>query len=327
MSIIGREIEVGIAIEGTRGTAEAAPQKWVKHVAADVIPRNQKVVDNNTRGRLEDSEGARIVRKWFEGELSGILHADVLGYLLLSLYGTVQSTVVTGAVTSHVFSLLNSITHPTLSIFRRDGAVESRVYAGGIVRSLEISASTEDYVRFTAAIGARTGGDHAETATYDTEYDFIGKDITVKVADTEGGLAAANALKLKTLTVRYDPGPIDDYAFGSFNPNDMHNGRMAIEIEFTKNYEDTTFEALFDSDAYKYMQVAIVGDADIGSANNPSATFVFNKAQVQNWERSGDPDALAEETVTLKAFFNATDGEQSTVTLQNLTAAYEADES
>lgn len=327
MSEVGRRLELGLAVEGVRGTAEAAPQKWAKHVTADVIPRTQKVVDDSVRGVLEDSEGARTVRKWFEGELGGILHADALGYLLLNLYGSVVSTTVTGAVTSHAFAMQQSIEHPTLSIFRKDGDVESKVYGGGVVSAFELSASTEDFVRFSATVMAANEDDHSEEASYDTEYDFIGKDITVKLATSEAGLSGATALKLKTLTVRYDPGAIADYVFGSYNPDSIYNAKMGIELSFSKNYEDTTFEDLFKGDDYRYMQITIEGDADIGSGNHPSITWVFNRVQVQEWERSGDPDALVEESITAKAFFNATDGEQSAVTLKNLTAAYAAEES
>lgn len=325
MSHLGREHEVAVAIEGTRGTAETTPQKWVRKVSADIIPKNTKAIDDSTRGVLEESEGSRVVREWFEGPIGGILHADLIGYFLLNLYGSVTSTLVAASVYSHAFSLDQDIDHPTLSIFRKDGAVESQVYGGGVVSALEISASTEDFVRFTSTVMARNEGVHAESASYDTEYDFIGKDITVKVASTEAGLAGASATKAKTLAIRYDTGAISDFVFGSNNPDDIANGRFSIEIEISKNYEDTTLEALFKSGDYRYMQVSIVGDADLGSSNNPSMTWVFNRVQVQDWERSGDPDAFAEETVTLKAYYNATDAEQSTLTVQNITEFYDSD--
>lgn len=313
-----------MAIETSRGTAEAAVQKWLKHVNVNVTPKNQKAVDDNVHGVLEESEGARVVRSWFEGPIGGVLHADAAGYFFLNLYGGVTSTLVSGSVYSHAFAMDQSIEHPTLSIFRKDGDVESQVYGGGVLSAFEVSASTEDYVRFTGTAMARNEAGHALSASYDTEYDFIGKDITVKVASTEAGLAGASALKAKTLNIRYDTGVIADYVFGSENPDNIFNGRMSIEIEFSKNYEDTTFEDLFKNGNYRYMQVTIEGDADLGGGNNPAITWVFNRVQVQEWERAGDPDALVEETITAKAFYSAADGEQSTVTVQNLTTAYVA---
>lgn len=321
--IIGRQIEVGLSTEAARGTAESTAEKWVKNVTANILPRTTKVVDDSTRGVIEDSQGARIVRQWYEGELNGILHADVVGYLFMNLYGTVSSSLVTGSIYTHDFSLQQGITHDTLTIFRKDGSVNQDAFGGGVLSSLEINASTEDYVRFTANVMAQNTQTNADTPSYDTEYDFIGKDITVKVESTEGALSGGTAVPLKTLTVRYDTGAISDYVFGATTPDDIYNSMMGIEIEFTKNYTDTTFEDLYNSDNYRYMQITVAGDADLGSGNNPTITWIFNKVQVQDWTRSGDANGLVEETVRLKAFFNGTDGEMSTVTVKNLTAAYD----
>lgn len=321
--IIGRQIQVGIGVETTRGTAVTTADKWVKKVTANIVPRTEKIVDDTTRGVLEDSQGARVVRQWFEGELAGVLHADVFGYLLYNLYGTVSSSNVAGSVYSHDFSLQQSIEHPTLSFFRKDGTVNQDVFGGGMISTLEVSASTDDFVRFTANVMAKTGATNSDTPSYDTEYDFIARDITVKIASSEAGLSGATAVPLKTLSIRYDVGAIPDYVFGAKTPADIYNAMMGIEIEFTKNYEDTTYEDLYNADTYRYMQVTIEGEADLGSSNYPTIDWIFNRVQVQDWNRSGDANSLVEETVVLKSFYNGTDGEQSTVTLQNLTAQYD----
>jgi hypothetical protein len=318
----GRFIEIGVGKETTRNTALAAAARWVKHIEANILAKAQKVVDDTVRGQLEDADGGRIVRKWFEGDLGGILHVDVLGYILTNLYGAPTTTTVTGAVKQHVFNLVQGIDHPTLSLFKKDDDVEQKVYNGGVIKSLSISATTEDYVRFTAGIMAKGEASNASSPSYGTEYDFIGKDITIKLADTEAGLAGATALKVKEVNVAWDPGAVADYVLGSYAPDSVYNTKMAIDVEIVKNFEDTTFKDLFVADTYKYMQISIVGAADIGSTNYPTVTVLLQKAQVQEWERSGDPDALSEETVKIKAFFNATDAKQSTVTLKNLTAAY-----
>lgn len=322
MTIDGRFIEIGVAVEASRGVAEATVDRWAKNVEANVISRTQKAVDDNKRGVLEDSEGARVVREWFDGDLSGILHADMVGYFLLNIYGSVESTLVGSGVYEHVFNTLQSIEHPTLTIFRRDSTIARAKYAGAVVNTLEISASTDDYVRFVANLIAKSEASHALSSTYADEYDFIGKDITVKIAATEGGLAGATATKVKNVSIKYDLGAISDFVLGSENPDSVYNAKKSIMIEFTKNFDDTTFEDLFKSDDYKYMSVTIEGDANLGGGNPPSITWVFNKVQVQDWERAGGQDALVEETVTLKAFYNEDDAKQDEVTLQNLTTAY-----
>lgn len=318
---IGRFIEAGVAVESVRGTAKTAADKWVKNVNTDVILNVDKVVDDNTRGRLEDSEKTRKVREWYQGDLSGILHADVAGYLFLNVYGSVVSVAESGAY-KHTFSVLNSISHDTLTYFAKDG-VEQLVLAGGVVNTIGINATTDDYVRFTANIIARSGTSNTDTISYDTEYDFIGKDITVKIADTEAGLSTATALKVKELSIDYDMGVINNFVFGSYNPDDLFQSKSSIEGTMTLDYTDDTFKSLFNGDDSKYLQVVIQGDATIGTTK-PKMTFLFNKVMITSWSRTSGADELSTQEVGFKAFYNATDEEQSSLEIINTTSSYAA---
>lgn len=324
MEFIGKQIELGVALENTRGTAETVATKWTKKVSADIIARADKVVDDSTQGVLEDSQGSRVVRKYFEGDLAGIVHADAIGYFLAQIYGGVSTANVTGSVNDHTFSMLQDIEHPTLSIFAKDGGVSQEVFDNGVVNTLEISATTDDFVRYTANIMASEAASNADTPSYDTEYDFIGKDITVKVADSEAGLSDATVLCLKDLNISFDTGAIADYCFGSYSPNDIYNGKMSIEGSFVKNYDDDTFKDLFTSDNTKYMQIVIAGDTVLTGSNRPTITILLNKVQIQDWSRSGGSDELVTEEVSFKAFYNNSDSQQSEIVVRNVTDTYEA---
>jgi hypothetical protein len=321
MEHIGRQKAVGISVEAVRGTAETVAQKWLRKITAEFLPRVEKVVDESTFGRLEESTGSRRVKHWHDGDISGNVHADAIGYFFANLYGAVTSTPVTGAVTSHAFSLEQSILHPTLSVFL-DDPVKQEVYNGGVVSQLEITANMDKQVEFSASVMAKEGASNADTVAYDTEYDFVGKDITIKVASSEAGLAAATAIKAKTVTITWDAGAMADYTFGDDTPAEIYNGRMAIDVSFERNYTDETFTDLYKADTAVYAQITIEGDAVLTSGNKPTLTVLLNKCQVMEDPITDGANDLATETVTLKAFYNTTDSEQSTVTLKNVTAEY-----
>lgn len=323
MEIVGRQIELGVGVEKVRGTAQETAEKYVKNTTANIIEKSEKVIDDSSHNKLEDSDGSRVTKKWIEGDLNGVLHADAIGYFLYNLYGAVVSSNVTGPVYSHVFNMLQSIEHAALSLFAKDGAVQQLVFNTCMLATLEINASVDDYVRYTASFMGKSGESNSDTPSYDTEYDFIGRDITVKIADTEGGLVAAEAVKIKDLTITYDVGLIVDHVLGDYNPDDLYNAKMAITGSFDKNFVDTTFKDLSLSDDAKYMEITIEGAADIGSGNNPSMTFLFNRVQIQSWDRSGDNDDLVTESIDFKAFYDETDDKQSQLTLQNLTTEYD----
>ena len=322
--IVGRQIEAGVGVEYTRGSEPAGPEKWFKNVMASIVERAEKIVDDNKRGILEDSEGARVIRKWIEGELSGILHADAIGYILYNLYGAVSSSNVAGSVYSHDFTLAQSIEHASLSIYAKDGAVQQKVYTNGMVASLELVASVDDYVRFTANFIAKQSASNSDSPSYDTEYDFIARDIVVKIADSEAGLSGASAIKVKNLTISWDTGLVRDHVVGSYFPDDIYNAKMSIEGEFTLNFGETTYKDLYLADTNKYMQIAITGETDLGSGNYPTLTILLYKVRFMDWNREGGADELVTQPVRFKAFYNASDSAQSKVTLQNLTTEYDS---
>jgi hypothetical protein len=313
---IGRQIEVGVGKETTRGTALANPARWLRNTTADFMARAEVVTDDTTQGSLSDSVGSRVVRKWFDGDLDGIAHCDSLGYFLINIYGSVARTTISGSVGKSTFSLAENIIHPTLSVFVKDG-VDQKVHNSGVVNTFEITATTDEYVRYTANIIAKGEASNTSTPAYSTEYDFIGKDITVKTASTEAGLTGATAIKIKDLSIKWDTGAISDFNFGSFNP-DIYNAKMSIEGTFEKNYADATYKDLFTGNTAVYMEIAITGDAVLAGATSPKLRVLMNKVQIVDWNRSGGSDELVTETVSFKAFLNQTDNKQSIAELTNV---------
>jgi len=322
MEIIGREIEVGFSTEATRGTAESTVDKWAKSVSASIVERAEHADNDITRGVLEDMEGRRVTQKYIEGDIEGIAHVDAIGYLYASLYGKVTSAVVAGSVYSHIFELKQNINHQSLTLFAKDGDVQTLKFAGCVVNTLEINASVDDYVRFTAGIIGRTAEDAVVSSSYDTEYDFIGRDITVKIADSEAGLADADAVPVKEITVTHDQGSVRDHVLGAYTPDDIYNGKHSIEGDFTLNFADEVYKDLYLSDTAKYMSVTIEGEAILGATYKPTITYIFNRVQFSDWNRSGGADELVTQPVSFKAFYNETDNEASKVTLQNITTSY-----
>lgn len=322
MEIIGRELEVGFSTEATRGSAESTVDKWQKNVTANIVERAEFTEDDATHGVLEDMDGRRLVQKYIEGDMGGIVHVDALGYILSSIYGKVSSAVVSGSVYDHEFTLGQNIDHQSLTIFAKDGRVQQKALAGCMVGTLEINGAVDDYVRFTAGIIGQVATDDTSTPAYDTEYDFIGKDIVIKIADTEIGLATATAIKAKEITVTHDQGLIRDYVFGGYTPDDVYNAKQSIEGSFTLNFTGEDYKDLYLSDDAKYMSITITGEADLGGTTYPTITYVFNKVLITDWNRSGGNDDLVIQPISFKAFYNTADGEASKVTLRNLTSAY-----
>lgn len=322
MEIMGREVELGIATEASRGSAETVADKWFRNVTAHIIENADYADDDTSRGVFEDMDGRRVVSKYAEGDLEGILHVDALGYLLANVYGKVATSTVSGSVKDHEFTLKQSPEHISLTVFAKDGGVQQVAIGNCMVNTLELNVAVDDYLRFRANIMGGQASDNSDTVSYDTEYDFISRDVVVKIADSEGGLAGASAIKVKDLSLTWDQGVIRNQVVGSYFPDDHYNSKLGISGSFTLDFTDETYKDLALGDSAKYMQITITGAADIGSGNNPTITILLNKALFENWDRTGGKDELVTQTIEFRAFYNTSDSQQSKVTLRNLTSSY-----
>lgn len=325
IEIIGRQLEVGVAVEETRGVAPSAADAWVKNVSVNLLERAEHILDESVRGRFEDSDTSRVVKKAIEGNLEMNLGANALGYLIYNIYGTVSPSTVQTGVYDHAFSLQQSSIMPSISFYVKDGGVQQLAFRNSHINTLEVTANTDDYIRVSANVIAKDSVSNSDTPSYAADYDFIGRDITVKVAETEGGLAGATPIVLKEVNITFDKGLISDHRLGSYFVDDIYTGRMSIEGSFVKNFNDDTFKALYLSKANRYMQIVIEGEQTIGASSKPTITIILNKAQILDWTRGGGADELVTETVNFKAFYNVTDAEQSTVVIRNTIADYEPD--
>jgi len=321
MEIIGREIQAGLAVESVRGTAKTVAEKWIKHTSAYIQERAENKADDSIFGNFADSMGRRVTKKWIEGSLEGIIQADALGYILYNIFGAVSNSGST--VFTHNFSLAQSNIHPSLSIFIKDGSVQQKVFAGGMADKLTLSASVDDYLRFKTDFKAIEASANSDTPSYDTEYDFVGKDIVVKIADTEAGLSGATALKVKGLDLEFAKGLLLQHIFGKYGPETINNSKLSIEGTIRKNYIDSVFKDLYLADTAKYMSITITGSQIIGTSDNPTLTFIFNKVMITDWTKSGGQDEYVDEEVKFKCFYNLTDSEMATASLKNLTSEYD----
>ncbi len=324
MDFIGRQIEVGVAVETVRGTAETVATDWLKKISMTVIPRATKTNDESTCNVLADSLGTRLTQLWIEGDVNGNVHADPIGFFFYNLYGSEAIATVEAGVIDHTFTEDTTVTKPSLTLFGKEDTVEQSSFSNCMVGSFEMTAAPDQYVAFSSSFMGVAAASNADTPAYaDDAYDFVGRDVVVKVADTEAGLVAASALPLKDVTVSWDTGLISDFVLGQYVPQDVFNSQTAIEGSFTINYISNTFLDLFTTDAYQYLEITITGDQLIGAASAPTITLLLNKVAITDRTREDSAGDLVTESITFKAFYNKDDAQQSSLVLRNVTDKYD----
>jgi len=322
---IGRDIELGVAA----GTDAASATHSIQKTDANLYQQVETVEDETMTGSIISGKGRRVVQEYTEGSISGNVHVDPIGYFFKNIWGAVSSSETgTGSgAYDHEFTLDDDHVHDAITLFLKEGTREEKL-DGVQLDSFEISAAPDSYVTFSSEVIGLDLETGTFTPSYQNEIDFIGKDVTVKMADSKSGLSTANATEVTEVTVSQQRNLERYHVLGSNNPKKIYGPNFVNEITLTKEYLDETFKDLHENDNDKYIRITIQGDNDI--TDDESSEFAtieidFYKVQVMDWSKSTDNDSVVEEEVTLQAFYNIDESTDKLgkVTVTNNTENYD----
>jgi hypothetical protein len=318
---IGRKIEVGIGREATRGTA-VAPSYWLSKVNADFDDKFDAVIDESSLGVIEDSADIKIAKKWSEGKLSGNITANSFGYWLRALLGTITSAAKETTAYNHTCALLQSAQHPTLTIEAKNPN-EQLKFACGAIDNLTIKAELGKFVEFEAAVKAKLGAASTNNPAYVADYNFLAKDVTVKVAASLATLDAASAISVKNVEIKFDKNIVSDDILGSYEPNDYLNKQFSITGKIELLYDATTYKALALAGTQKAIRINIQDTTTtIGATSNPTLKIDLAKVKLTEWAKSDDLDGIVKETLTFKALYSSSDTQMVAIVLTNTVVGY-----
>lgn len=322
----GKRVSYGIAVEASRGTAEAAPDFGIPHLDAGFQDKQTKALNTSAFGVIDKNNGSVVTEEWAEGNLNAKVMIDSFGAILLATLGSVTSTPhATNGTVSHQFERLNSNLGKSLTLFKKDpvAAVRSALV---VLSSLEISIVTGEYVTFTAEFVGRKSAPHAHTITFAVdEAEFTSKYAAVKVAAYGADVNAATAGDFKTATITISREVEAYYQLGDVEPSEIHAKTFDVTVAVERRRTDDTFKDYAHDNTKLALQIELVNTDDkIGTANDisPSIKFVFPKVVVSEYELGQGLDDIVTESLTIQGLFDTATGKQMSATLVNETASY-----
>lgn len=323
---IGRRISYGAAIEEPRGVGEAAATHWLPHLEAGFQDKQTKALNESALGVIDKNNDSIVTEEYAEGNISGKVQIDSFGLLLYAALGS--KSVVAGTVAGtykHTFNRLNSNQAPALTLFKKDPVDDVR-YVLSVLKSLEISIVTGEYVKYTANFISRKGEDHTNTVSFTvSEAEFTAKYGALKLAAAVAGLGAATKSSIKSATITIEREAEAYYEVGSVTPAEIHNKTFDVTIEVEKRHSDNTFKDAAHNNTHQAVSLGLVNTDDkIGTGNDgdPSLTFILPKVAVSEWELDQGLDDVVMESFTLQGLFSLADGYQLRAELVNETASY-----
>ena len=328
MSIfIGRKFNIGMGKESARGTGVAATY-WFPVMDFSVEDKISVVVDGSSRGIIEDAISEDITQKYSLATLGGRITDQSFGLILMAALGTDTPGAVESGVKDHVFTLLESAQHPSMTIVASEpnaSGASSLSYSLSMLESLEINFAVGSWATYKAQFRGNANAAASSTPAFITENAFNPQYCVAKFASSYSGLAAASAVNVRSAKITFSKNVEDDQTIGNLAAVDRYNKQFQIEGEMVLVYNTRTY---IDTDmladlVQSIRLIATNTGITIGAASNPTLTIDLARCKITEVARTNKVNDVMLQTIKFKAFYSITDSLMTSITLRNtVTSAY-----
>lgn len=320
---IGRKVGIGFGKETSRGTVAAAAV-WIPKLEFNFDDKFETVRDESSIGVIETPNDSMIVKKWAEGDFGGNLTDKAIGYILLALFGSVSSALKGGESTvyDHTFSVNESAQHQSLTI-GVDDPVQDYQFALAMVESFEIKYERGKILSYTVNFKSKKGATASLSPSYTAENAFLPQHFVLKLASNLAGLDAAQAINIKSLSLKFEKNLEFDDVLGSVDPADICNKEFKVSGSIEALFEDeATFKTIAFGDTAKAIRIDLTHTATIGTSSNPRLKFDFAKVKFTKWEKQTPNADLTTQSADFEAMYSLSDAKMVEGLLTNTQSAY-----
>lgn len=320
MKYIWRKVNVGFGKETTRGTA-VAPSIRSPKASLEFSEKSEKVIDESSIGVIEDSFDWHVSKERAEGSFECNVYANVIGILLLNLFGGVTSETDDG-VTTHAFEVEENNEHQSLTIALADDT-QDKQFPLAMIDSVEFTAEVGDFVKANAEFKSKKGANASLTPSYSPDYAMLAKHVNVYLADDLDGLDSATSIKASNVSLTINKNLEDVDVLGTTQPDDFCNTQFTVEGNVELLRDDETYKALYQDGVKKAMRIEIIDTNDtIWTDENPTLIFDLASVIFTEFAKTQDNDALIRQWLDFKALYSMSDNAMIKATLKNTKASY-----
>ena len=317
--IIGRQSQIGIAKEATRGTV-AAPSYWVPFNDLTIDQKIESVFDAQAYGIIEDAVAMYITKQWSAGTIGANLYDHSFGLILYSLLGTLTSHSAHSGETvvyDNIFNVAESTQHKSLTFAFHDiGSGQDYAFPNGVISKLEINYALKQFVQYTATLMAMKGtAESAYTPSTTTENVFLPQNLTLEIAST------TYAVKSAKLTI--DQNIESQDVLGSTSPADFLTKEFHVEGQIEIILNANTFVTDLLAGTAVDINLSLVNTAvTIGSATSPTLTFDMPQCYLTEVSTPRKVKDLVYQTCKFRAVYSTGSSYMLEATLTNVVNGY-----
>jgi hypothetical protein len=321
--IIGRTGAVGIAVEATRGTAEAI-QYWVPVQSYSYDDKVGKIKNDSAQGRIEEFNAMDVIQRWGEGDFEGKIFVNSIGAELVALFGQSPTSAERGTsdVFDHTYAVANNNAHKSLTIGYKD-AISDDSFPFAMIDSWSLEVSTDDYVKRSISLIGKKSISGSHTPSFTDEVEFIPSHVSFKMADAIAGLGAATAVNITNFSMEVKKNAETTYAVGSNEPEDNVNKQFGVTGSIELYFENETYRDYVLNNLGKAIRIDMIDTTvDLGTGHNPQLRFDLNQVKFEEFERSWDANDPLKQTLNFEALFKRADASMIEARLTNTVVSY-----
>ena len=303
---IGRLMNVGIAKEASRGTAEAvdACDFWLPCKAFNHVGKVETAFDDSALGTISEVQGSEVVQEYAEGGFEALIGDKSFGLILLALLGAVSSAVNETTAYDHTYTLDETAQHDSLTLFLDSPNKDAR-WALSMINALTINYEKGKLLDFSCDMLSKKEDGTAVSSSYATENRFRPQDFGLKLATTVAGLGAAALVPVDSFSITFEKNLEMDQSLGDTEPNDILNKNFNITGEFTLIWDSKTYETYVLAGTNYAMRVDLTNsDVTIGAVSNPQLTFDLEPCALTEIAMETGLNDLVRQTITFRGQYN-----------------------
>jgi hypothetical protein len=310
-----RTRQFGLKKEGTRLTAESAPDKWYPILPDVEVEFGPKHLPNQTvvgyKGEAEPIAGRKLGTLKFKM----ILDAQTIGEFLRSCMGASAPTQLSaGAAYRHDLTVLTtSAQNPTYTFFF-DFKLDVKKYNGCVVKSLKFSGPVDNYIMVEVeALFLNEASGSIGSPSYPTNRFLTFEHVTPKIA-------GSTVAYMKNWELTLDNGAIHDLvlAQSQLGADVLTPGNFMVSGSMLVYMESETERAKMLANTAVALRWLIEGGI-AADTNKYTVDLSITAAHYEKFPFDVEDEQLAAK-VTFKGFYNGTS--QFTANVINLLTAY-----
>ena len=322
MPFTWKKVWVWVSLETTRWEKKLPIQYRFPRTDNTFSDKANVEADSWVVDTIVDSINSEVTKQWAEWTIWGQVYPNWIWFFLKALLWNVTSDW-DNWVYEHIFTLLESNTHPTLTVWCFT-PISSTSYPLAMIESMDFTA--EVWGKFTVSINLKSKKWESSThvVSYNDESWFIANMLKVFIANDIAWLDNADNICLQSITVSIKKEIKDIECLSSIDPIDYINSSFSIEWSMEMLFEDNTYKDYFLNWTPKALRILAedIKHPYEWTDNYPTFMLDLAKIKITDWTPAFTVDDVTKQSITFKWHYDVRTHKAIEVYLKNTQESY-----